>query len=67
MYYYDLEEKSARVMPEELFLLWRKGLMTQSFDSDNMDETVDHQGRNICEEYSPKFDRVNKQEIVENK
>ena len=35
--------------------------MTQSFDSDNMDETVDHQGRNICEEHSPKFDRANKQ------
>ena len=30
--------------------------MTQSFDSDNMDETVDHQGRNICEEHSPKFE-----------
>ena len=44
-----------------------KGLMTQSFDSDNMDETVDHQGRNICEEHSPKFDRANKQEGVENK
>ena len=41
--------------------------MTQSFDSDNMDETVDHQGRNICEEHSPKFDRANKQEGVENK
>ena len=41
--------------------------MTQSFDSANMDETVDHQGRNICEEHSPNFDRANKQGGVENK
>ena len=41
--------------------------MTQSFDSNNMDETVDHQDRKIFEEHSPKLDRVNKQEIAENK
>ena len=32
-----------------------------------MDETVDHQGRKIFEEYSRNFERANKQEIVENK
>lgn len=48
------------------FLLWRKGLMWQNFDTDNMDETVGHQGHKISEEHSPKFNRVNKQEIIEN-
>ena len=48
------------------FLLWRKGLMRQNFENDNMDETVGHQGHKISEEHSPKFNRVNKQEIIEN-
>lgn len=40
--------------------------MWQNFDTDNMDETVGHQGHKISEEHSPKFNRVNKQEIIEN-
>ena len=48
------------------FLLGRKGLMWQNFETDNMDETVDHQGYKISEEHSPKFTRINKQEIIEN-
>ena len=40
--------------------------MWQNFETDNMDETVDHQGHKISEEHSPKFNRINKQEIIEN-
>ena len=40
--------------------------MWQNFETDNMDETVGHQGHKISEEHSPKFNRVNKQEIIEN-
>ena len=40
--------------------------MAHNLAIDNVDETVDHQGHTISEEHSPKFNRVNKQEIIEN-
>lgn len=40
--------------------------MSHNYNADNLDETVDHQGHKISDEHSPKFNRVNKQEIIEN-
>lgn len=47
-------------------LIWYKGLMSHSYIADDLVETVDHKDHKISDEYSPKFNRINKQEIIEN-
>lgn len=47
-------------------VIWRKGLMSHSYNADDLSETGDHKGHKISDENSPKFNRVNKQEIIEN-
>ena len=45
------------------FLIWRKGLMSLSYSAEDLDEAGEHKGHKISDEHSPKFNRVNKQEI----
>ncbi|KAL9989213.1 hypothetical protein ACROYT_G003737 [Oculina patagonica] len=47
-------------------LIWRNGLMSHSYNADDLDESIGHEGHKISDKYSPKFNRVNKQEIIDN-
>ena len=40
--------------------------MSLSYDAEDLDEAGDHKGHKISDEHSPKFNRVNKQEIIDN-
>jgi len=48
------------------FLIWRKGLMSLSYDAEGLEEAGDHKGHKISDKHSPKFNRVNKQEMIDN-
>lgn len=40
--------------------------MSHSYSADGLDETLAHKDHKISDKYSPKFNRVNKQEIIDN-
>lgn len=40
--------------------------MSHSYNGDDLDESISHEGHKISDKYSPKFNRVNKQEIIDN-
>ena len=44
--------------------MWHKGLIIYS--TGNSDEIVDHESHKISDDFSPKFNRVNRQEIIDN-
>ena len=43
---------------------WHKGLISSGYNADKMDDSAGHKGHKISDEDSFKFNRVNKQEII---
>lgn len=47
-------------------VVWHNGLISQDHGTDSLDEAVDHKGHTFADEFSPKFNRINRQEIIDN-
>ena len=47
-------------------VIWRKGLISHGYSTDSLDQTVDHEDHEFSDEHSPKFNRFNQQEVIDN-